>query len=261
MSGQKPVSRMRIAIRLIGGFACVSLLVVVACTIGQAGFAALALREDAADMADTLVDHAYRCRLAADAWQLDGNPEHLDEARELVAGANGQANELADHFGLNQGKDSEDKQKIREAIGAVSGQFEAWLTAFEETAGAEGSENPSSEGLARAGLALQQQTEGLRQALRAARDSVRIRSAVFMFAMAPLAVGLGLLLAILLTRSILVPLNKCTATLVALRDGRFPEPCDVQSQDEFGQMAAAINDLVSTCRQSIREPTREPEPV
>jgi methyl-accepting chemotaxis protein len=199
--------------------------------------------------------------MAADAWQIDGNSEHLDEARQLVAGAVGQANGLADHFGLNDGKDSADKQTIRRAIGVVKGQFDVWLAAFEEAASTELGGDPGNENLASAGTALQQQTEGLRAALRSARNTVRHRSMILIVVVAAAAVAIGLVLAMILTRSILVPLNKCTATLVALRDGRDPEPCDVQSQDEFGQMAGAINDLIATCRQPLREQPHDPQPV
>jgi methyl-accepting chemotaxis protein len=261
MARQKSSRRMKVAIRLIGGFGCVSLLVLIVSGIGQTGLTALAHREVAGDAADALVEQAYRCRMTADAWHIDGKSEHLDEARQLVATALGQANGLADHFGLNDGKDSKNKQTIRQAIGVVKGRFDGWLAAFQEAVQSEGGGDPGSENLALAGTALQQQTQGLRAALRSARDTVRQRSTILIVVVAAAAVALGLMLAMILTRSILVPLNKCTATLVALRDGRVPDPCDVQSQDEFGQMAAAINDLIATCRQPLGEQLEEPQPV
>ncbi len=61
----------------------------------------------------------------------------------------------------------------------------------------------------------------------------------------------GVFLAAWITRLIVVPVRKCMESVVALANQDFSKPADVQSKDEMGQMAVAINQSIGNTKKAF----------
>ncbi|NNF03385.1 MAG: HAMP domain-containing histidine kinase [Rhodothermales bacterium] len=87
---------------------------------------------------------------------------------------------------------------------------------------------------------LDRELEGTRAAVRQARIVIAVVSVI-------VALGLGAVLTWLLVR----PLRSMSARIGQIADGRYDTRIDVASNDEFGRLAEAINDMAGRVQQSI----------
>ncbi|GAB7191682.1 hypothetical protein NUM3379_23900 [Kineococcus sp. NUM-3379] len=88
----------------------------------------------------------------------------------------------------------------------------------------------------------------------AAEGAADYRSAVtLMLALAAAAIAVAVALTVLITRSVAGPLGKVVAVVQALAEGRLDQRVDVDSRDEVGVLAAALNTTVERLAGVMRE--------
>ena len=76
-----------------------------------------------------------------------------------------------------------------------------------------------------------------------ARNAILVLSLISTAVSIVLAIGIG--------RSLLGPIRKCMTSVMALAKQDFGKRCDVNSRDELGQMAAAINESIDSTKQAF----------
>ncbi len=77
----------------------------------------------------------------------------------------------------------------------------------------------------------------------------RSKSLMLILAVVSGLVGAGL--AVWITRLIVVPVRKCMESATALANQDFSKPADVNTKDEMGQMAVAINQSIANTKQAF----------
>ena len=143
---------------------------------------------------------------------------------------------------LNSAQSRELLGKVVEAMEAYDANFdELTATIFERNKVIDGTLNPI-------GLAFAERLEEVRMSLTKEQDELgptvqasneRAVSRVMMLAVG--AIGLAVGVALVLTRAVTNPLARCVESINALAHQDFTKRCDVDSRDEMGRMAVAIN--------------------
>ncbi|WP_296603903.1 methyl-accepting chemotaxis protein [Nocardioides sp.] len=95
------------------------------------------------------------------------------------------------------------------------------------------------------------ETKAAARAVAEAQDAYR-SSRLLIIAMIALAIGMGVALTLVLGAMVANPLRKAVAVLQKVAAGHLEERLDVDSRDEVGQMAGALNEALTTLQESMR---------
>ena len=98
---------------------------------------------------------------------------------------------------------------------------------------------------------LQKQAERFRQDQESEILAASDRCSRWMISFALLGVVAGVAMGLIIARAVVRPIRKCMESIVALSNQDFGKLCDVDSKDEMGQMATAINRSIEATRQAF----------
>ncbi len=100
-------------------------------------------------------------------------------------------------------------------------------------------------------VAVTSSINGMADDVRQVMASQLARSKATMFVLILVGAGAGVFLAIVITNAIVKPVEKCRVSAVALADQDFSKRADVNSKDEMGQMAVAINRSIDNTKKAF----------
>ena len=210
------------------------------------------LSEDAsrkAEAANELIQQALHCRRQEKNFQLRGY--------EKVAGDKKHSGEkLEDHLQTiyalcDKLLEEANRPEEREQIASVKASALSYQQAFENWVALYDRQKVQEEGMVTAARKFTELCETLRAGQKAEMESTIAQSNLMLLFGVGVALLLGLFVSIVITRLIVGPVRKCMNSVVALSNQDFNVLADVDSKDELGQMATAINTSIGNTKKAF----------
>ncbi|MHC1790155.1 HAMP domain-containing methyl-accepting chemotaxis protein [Solidesulfovibrio sp.] len=217
----------------------------------NAGAEALQERMDKIDNASAAISLLTAIRVNNYRGQLYRDPRHLDEAikafsalDQAIEGIRSKTREDANLRQLTAIKDA--SQRYRQALIDFLDNFKALQEIGVKRIEAGDGVQTAAEETAKAAL------EATRTIANDAVSSLSMASSV-MFGGLAVALLLGIIIAILLTKAITGPVIKGVTFAKAMAEGDFTRLLDIDQKDEMGVLAASLNEMVGKLREVVAE--------
>ncbi len=201
------------------------------------------------DAANELIQQALHCRRQEKNFQLRGY--------EKVAGDEKHSGEkLEDHLKTIYAlcdtlaeRTSRPEEKTR--IVSVKSSARSYQQAFENWVALYERQKVEEEGMVASARKFTELCETLRASQKKEMETTIARSNLMLLSGVAVAVLLGLFVSIVITQLIVGPVRKCVNSVVALSNQDFNVLADVDSKDELGQMATAINTSIGNTKKAF----------
>jgi methyl-accepting chemotaxis protein len=217
------------------------------------GLAADALQErlDKIDGASTAINAITAIRVANYRGQLYREPRHIEDAIKAFTSLDQSMDAIRvktrDEANLRQLAAIKDgSQKYRQALLDFLDNFKALQDIAGKRLEAANGVQDAAESTAKAALAATQDIAN------GAVSSLSTASSV-MFGGLAVALLIGIIIAILLTKAITGPVIKGVSFAKAMAEGDFTRLLDIDQKDEMGILAASLNEMVGKLREVVAE--------
>lgn len=251
----------RLSTRLAVAFGCLMVVLGIVACAGLSGLRTVFNEATAIDDAEDLVFYALRARLVQNAFLSDKDAERCrSEANTLGRRFAAKAATLRQTL-----RDPADRQVIETLLA----QFETWHMSLIEYVAAEERNHSAAGQTVKAGQTITEKSK--RQEMVAASQLFQRRAHCFcetrrtrlrdmydrairaVVLSAILGMGAGLWMAAVVIGHVVAPVRSCIRSLIALADRDFSLPCNVESRDELGEMATAVNRSIEATKQTFSE--------
>jgi methyl-accepting chemotaxis protein len=199
-----------------------------------------------AEDADILVRLLLEARIQERDYFLKEDAGHVVIHKEKLDKLLAQADGLKTRF-----KEQENVTKVAAVIAAVRG----YRAAFEHSLKLVKDQHVSGEEMLAASKALQERAGQLQAGQKQEMFSAKRQATFWMIAFSLTGGFVGLMLATLMTRSIVLAIRRCQAAVTALAQQDFSVQADVDRGDEIGQMAVAINQSILATKKAFDDIT------
>lgn len=195
-----------------------------------------------ADDANRLVKYVMDARRAEKNYLLRGDAKYIEQCKEQVGGVVDLCNDLKSRF-----KDQANIDQVNAVIAAIGNYDKAWqnyiaLMKQQESDG---------EKMVAAARESQKLAGQLGQEQKDQMITAKDQANVMMIGFAVAGIVIGLVLAWFITKLLVGPIRKCVESVIALSNQDFGKKCDVDSKDEVGQMAVAINQSIDATKKAF----------
>ncbi|MFH1135502.1 MAG: methyl-accepting chemotaxis protein [Pseudomonadota bacterium] len=176
-------------------------------------------------------------------YQLTGDESAFAGLNEILAGIGAAAATMRDEFESAGSKAKADEviAKSREYLAQVA-EFKTFRDQ-QETIAREMAENAGQ---------VEQECAGIRQVQVEAMGNIQAFSKLFILAGTGLAVLLGLIITVVISRGLSGPIKRAVSLAAAIRQGDLSRRLNVDSRDETGELAAALNEMADTLERKAR---------
>ena len=195
-----------------------------------------------ADDANRLVKFLLEARAQEKNYILRQDETNLKKHEEIIGNLNALAKDLRSRF-----KDQANLDQIDMVVAAVTRYDKAFADYVDLIAQQEAEGNQ----MVAAARTLEEQANELRARQKEMMVEGRDTANWMLFVFTGLGILIGTGLAVGIARSIATPLRKCMGSVTALSEQDFSQKADVQSTDELGQMAVAINRSIDNTKQAF----------
>jgi methyl-accepting chemotaxis protein len=203
-----------------------------------------------ADDAGRLASFLWEARRQEKNYILRSEAQYLKKQKDGYDGLIATADALKSRF-----KDKDNLDRLAVVVDSVR----EYQKAFENTVQALAGQEEAGKKMVTDARDLETRAEQLRQSQLAAMAAAIRRANRLMIGFALGAIVFGVVLAVGITRSLTGPIARCVRSIVALANQDFSQRCHVDSRDEMGRMAAAINQSIDETKAAfdkIQEATR-----
>lgn len=202
-----------------------------------------------ADTAEELIQLALHCRRQEKNFQLRGYQNHgtdTENSSEKLARHVEQIYALCDELvaQLTRQEDKDQVAAVRAAAQEYKKAFDSWVALYDQ-------QKIQEDGMVTAARQFTDLCEDLRASQKAKMEATIVHANTMLLAGMGVALLLGFGAAAGITRLTIGPLRKCMVSVVALSNQDFSVPADVNSTDELGQMARAINTSIRNTKKAF----------
>ena len=195
-----------------------------------------------ADSAGQILEELADARIAQKNFMAEKETKYVEAFDEKVAAIYGICDNLSGAMKLQANKDQ--VKGAKDGVKAFSDSFHKWADLQTQMDGQYAT-------LVAAAGEFGELCDNLRGGQKTKMQNTVSRANTMLFAGVGIALFLGFFVAILITRLIVGPVRKCMDSVVALSNQDFSVMADVDSKDELGQMAGAINTSIDNTRQAF----------
>ncbi len=141
--------------------------------------------------------------------------------------------------------------KNREQVAAAKAGVEAYAASFREWGALQTKMNKENADLVQAADQFAEMCDTLRAGQKEKMEATVSRSGNMLLVGVAVALVLGAFVSLIITRLIVGPVRKCVESVIALSNQDFSKKADVDSKDELGRMALAINTSIDNTKQAF----------
>lgn len=206
----------------------------------NAAFVADKLRKS--DSASRILELLANARIAQKNFMAEKAPEFVETFDKEVATVLSLCDELA--AAMKQQTNRDQVAGAKAGVKAYSSSFHEWVNLQTQMDG-------EYANLVKQAGNFGELCDTLRSGQKTKMEATVARSNTMLFVGIGVALFLGVFVSVLITRLIVGPVRKCMDSVVALSNQDFTKKADVDSRDELGQMATAINASIDNTSQAF----------
>ena len=195
-----------------------------------------------ADAAGKVLELLASARIAQKNYMAEKDPKFVEEFGAGIAAVGALCDDLS--AGMKQQANKDQVAGAKAGIEAFNASFHKWVDLQSEMDGQYAI-------LIEAAGKFGDLCDTLRSGQKAKMEATIGRSNVMLFLGVGVALFLGVLVSVMITRLIVGPVKKCVDSVVALSNQDFSVLADVDSKDELGQMAVAINTSIGNTKKAF----------
>ncbi|NQU22249.1 MAG: PAS domain-containing protein, partial [Candidatus Nealsonbacteria bacterium] len=195
-----------------------------------------------ADSANRLIKWVQDCRTQEKNFILRGDRKYVEENGATIKEIYALCDELTGKF--TQQKNKDQIATVKKAAQAYKKGFDGWVSLADQ-------QKTQEEGMVTNAQEFTRLCEDFRAGQKTKMENTIAESNTMVFGGVGLAIFLGCIVAIVITRLIVGPVRKCMESVTALSNQDFSVRADVDSTDELGQMAGAINTSIDNTKKAF----------
>ncbi|HAK44749.1 MAG TPA: methyl-accepting chemotaxis protein [Spirochaeta sp.] len=168
-------------------------------------------------------------------YVIRGKPQYIDRVRALLSEINSLLTEL---------KTKHTKADDHARVDAILASIDSYSSSFEDYIIQNDAQLEQASQMVESARAVLSSATELVNNIDEQRSAEQQLAVLLSFAAAAAAVLFGIIIALIITRSITVPMRKILGTTRSVADGDFTANIDIQQKDEIGLLAEALADMI-----------------